>query len=333
MLAIPAVINNIIFSNAKALGNTLGGEGRFWPWREGDIFYARDGAGETPIVFLHGIYAGASIFEWRKNFNALSKNNDVIALDWLGFGLSDKPNIRYSDMLYIDLITDFLREVVGKPCIVVASSLGAAYAIEAAAHLPDIVKSLVLVCPSGYRNLLTPEDTPAQEIKFKVMSAPILGPSLYNVISSRANLWKYLCDEVYFDPSYVTEEVVDHYATASHQYGAQYAPLAFISGELGHSVQDAMPKLTQKDIRIVWGREAIQSPLADAEPFLSANKNAELKVFDKAGLLPHDEQAEGFNRMVANIADGTGSEPGHESKNGTGSGRGKKKVEVEETAE
>jgi hypothetical protein len=56
-------------------------------------------------------------------------------------------------------------------------------------------------------------------------------------------------------------------------------------------------------------------------------------VFDKAGLLPHDEQAEGFNRMVANIADGTVSEPGHESKNGTGSGRGKKKVEVEETAE
>ena len=41
--AVPALINNAIFSRAKALGNTLGGEGRFWSWREGDFFYAHDG--------------------------------------------------------------------------------------------------------------------------------------------------------------------------------------------------------------------------------------------------------------------------------------------------
>jgi pimeloyl-ACP methyl ester carboxylesterase len=302
LLAIPALVNNAIFARAKALGNTVGGEGRFWPWREGDVFYARDGAGDKPIVFVHGIYAGASVFEWRKNFHALSKSHNVIAFDWLGFGLSDKPNIRYSDTLYVELLTDFLREVVGKPCTIVASSLGAAYAIEAAAALPEIVESLVLVCPSGYRTLTSPEDTPTQEAKFRVISAPIIGPSLYNVITSRANLWRYLCDDVYFDPSYVTEEVVDHYATASHQYGAQYAPLAFISGELGHSVQDSFPHLTQRNIEIVWGREAHMTPLSDAEPFLSANSHAELRVLDKAGLLPQDEQAEAFNRLVIESA-------------------------------
>jgi pimeloyl-ACP methyl ester carboxylesterase len=316
LLAVPALINNAIFSRAKALGNTIGGEGRFWPWREGDIFYARDGSGSHPIVFVGGIYAGASVFEWRKNFGALAKSHEVIAFDWLGFGLSDKPNIRYSETLYIELLTDFLREVVGKPCTVVASSLGAAYAIEAAAALPEIVESLVLVCPTGYRNLTSPDNSSIQEGLYRTLTAPIIGPSLYNFMTSRANLWRYLCDEVYFDPSYVTEEVVDHYSTASHQYGAQYAPLAFIAGELGHSVNEAMPKLTQEKIRIVWGREAHQSPLADAEPFLSSNPRAELTVLDKAGLLPQDEQAEAFNRLVSDSLPPKSASPANTAMNG-----------------
>ena len=94
-----------------------------------------DGDG-PPVVLLHGLYAGASLYEWRKNFDALGEHFDVTAIDWLGFGLSDKPNIRYSDTLYIEMLRDFLREVIGRPCTLVASSLAAAYAVEAARLAP-----------------------------------------------------------------------------------------------------------------------------------------------------------------------------------------------------
>jgi len=80
-VAAPAVINSAIFSRAKALGNAIGGEGRFWPWREGDLFFTRQGQGKPPIVLLHGIYTGASCYEWRKNFDALSEHFTVYALD------------------------------------------------------------------------------------------------------------------------------------------------------------------------------------------------------------------------------------------------------------
>jgi pimeloyl-ACP methyl ester carboxylesterase len=40
------------------------------------------------------------------------------------------------------------------------------------------------------------------------------------------------------------------------------------------------------------------TPLPEAEPFLSANPNAELTVIDKSGMLPHDEQSMAFNRLV-----------------------------------
>ena len=105
-------------------------------------------------------------------------------------------------------------------------------------------------------------------------------------------------NQTYFDPSFVDDAMVAHYSTVAHQYGAQNAPPAFISGLLNHSVADAFPKLTQQPLRIIWGREARMTPLSDAEAFLAANARAELTVFDKSGLLPHDEQAQGFNRLV-----------------------------------
>ena len=73
------------------------------------------------------------------------------------------------------------------------------------------------------------------------------------------------------------------------------------AGLLNHSVADAFPALGQKNIRIIWGREARITPLSDAEAFLAANAHAELTVFDKSGMTPQDEQAQGFNRLAVEI--------------------------------
>ena len=70
---------------------------------------------------------------------------------------------------------------------------------------------------------------------------------------------------------------------------------------MNHSIADVFPKLPQKTLRIVWGREARLTPLSDAEAFLAANPRAELTVLDKSGILPHDEQAQAFNRLVIGL--------------------------------
>lgn len=301
LVAAPAIINNAVFSRAKALGNPIGGEGRFWPWREGDLFYTRQGQGKPPVVLLHGIYAGASIYEFRKNFDVLGEHFTVYALDWLGFGLSDKPKTHYSSQMYVDMLCDFLQEVVGEPCAVVATSLAAAYAIEAAAARPELIESLILICPTGMGQLSESGKDVKNDVIYHFVNAPLVGTSLYNGMSSTISLRAYLQNQVYFDPSYVTDEMVDHYSTATHQFNSQYATLCFISGQLNRNVAETLPKLTQKNIRLVWGRESRQTPLSDAEPFLAANSNVEMTVFDKAGMLPHDEQASAFNRLVTEI--------------------------------
>jgi len=294
-----AAANNAVFARAKALGNTLGGEGRFWPGPYGDIFYTRQGKG-LPVILLHGIYAGASGYEWRKNFDALAEHYSVYAPDWLGFGLSDKPRIRYTASQYVEQLSQFLREVVKEPCALVASSLASAYAVQTAHDCPELVQSLILVCPTGFQHLAKPPGAGSEAV-YQMTHAPLLGTTLYNGVTSLPYLRHYLMNETYFDPSYVDDALLDHYSTASHQYGAQNALPSFVSGLLNHSVADIFPTLTQKTLRVVWGREAQLTPLSDAEAFLAANPRAELTVFDKSGLLPHDEQAQAFNRLVVDL--------------------------------
>lgn len=297
-VAAVAAANNAVFGRAKALGNALGGEGRFWPGPYGDIFYTKQGQGR-PVVLLHGIYAGASGYEWRKNFDTLSEHFQVYAPDWLGFGLSDKPRIRYTASQYIEQLEQFLRTVVKEPCALVASSLACAYAVQAAADAPEQVTDLTLVCPTGFRHLAKDPDAKTEAI-YQATHAPLLGTTVYNGVTSLPSLRWYLMNQTYFDPSYVDDALLDHYSTASHQYGSQNAPPSFFSGLLNHSVAEAFPNLTQP-LRLVWGREAQMTPLSDAEAFLAANRRAELTVFDKSGLLPHDEQAQGFNRLVVDL--------------------------------
>ena len=298
-LAGVAVANGAVFAQAQALGNTLGGEGRFWPGPYGDLFYARQGKG-YPVLLLHGIYAGASGYEWRRNFDTLSEHFEVYALDALGFGLSDKPRIRYEASQYVEQITQFIKEVIGKPCAVIGSSLSGAYAIAAAYKIPDLVNELILVCPTGMHRLSEAPGAKGEAL-YQALRAPLAGTTFWNLMTSAASLRYYLMNQTYFDPSYVDDAMVTHYSTASHQYGCQNAPPSFVAGLLNLDISVELPALPQNTIRIVWGREARITPLSDAEAFVAANASIELTILDKSGMLPHDEQAQGFNRIVVDL--------------------------------
>src|ERR671917_185250 len=129
----------------------VGGEAGTYQWKHGQIFYRHAGEEQAPpVLFVHGIGAGARSFMWRRNFLPLARHFRVYALDLLGFGFSDKPaNASYSAELYVELISDFIREVAGAPASLVASSLGAAYCVRVGDEQPELVRLLVLVAPTG----------------------------------------------------------------------------------------------------------------------------------------------------------------------------------------
>ena len=64
---------------------------------------------QPAVVLIHGF--GASVYHWRYNIPALVEAGyRVLALDLLGFGLSDKPIIEYSAEVWRDQVC-FCRQL------------------------------------------------------------------------------------------------------------------------------------------------------------------------------------------------------------------------------
>src|SRR5829696_3434894 len=89
-----ALYNRRLERSGGTIPDRLGGERRRYRWREFDLAYTVAGEGE-PLLLVHGIYAGASSFEFRNNFEELSRSFRVYALDLLGCGMSERPARRY----------------------------------------------------------------------------------------------------------------------------------------------------------------------------------------------------------------------------------------------
>lgn len=293
--AIPAVINAAIARSRRDLGMMLPGEEGEYGWLLGRIHYQVRGEGE-PLVLIHGIGAGSSTYEFRYNFDALSERYKVYAYDLPGFGLSERRNQTYTAEMMTLAMMDFLRDVVKEPAHIVASSLSAAHAIQLAARHPELIKSLVLVCPTGIQDLVRRVPVLSQ-IAYGAFSLPAIGTSLYNGIASCAYIEKFLKENVYYDVAMVTPALVEQNYQSAHRDNAQYVLRSFISGLLNCDVAPVYPHLRQL-IFVAWGRHTRISPVEHARDFYDQHAHARLRIFENSRLLPHTEEAEDFNAAV-----------------------------------
>lgn len=302
-----AALNAVIQRNASEPDESaLGGEARFFRWKHGHVFYKSSGAENAgpPLVFIHGIGAGSSSFMWRKNFDDLAKDFRVYALDLLGFGFSDKPAAApYSADLYVELITDFIREVSGFPVNVIASSLGAAYAIRVADEHPELIDSMVLNGPTGSETL-NRRPGMAGAAFYGLLQSPVLGTSFYNVMASERSIRDFARDNLFYDHRRVTDRLVTNLYATSHQPGAQHAIAAFLAGYLNTDTRLPFSRLTQRTV-LVWGKQDTTTPVDQGILLQHLNPNAKLEVFDYCRMMPEQEQPEKFNALVrANLLTG-----------------------------
>src|SRR5882672_2787633 len=295
-----AAVNAAIQRNASEPDDSaLGGDARFYNWKHGRVFYKIAGAEHAgpPVVFIHGVGAGASSFMWRKNFDDLAKDFRVYAFDLLGFGFSDKPAAAsYSADLYVDLITDFIREVSGYPANIIASSLGAAYAIRVADEHPELVNSMILNGPAG-ADALNRRPGMAGAAFYGLLQSPVLGTSFYNVMASERSIRDYARDNLFYDHRRVTDRLVANLYATSHQAGAQHAIAAFLSGYLNTDTRAPFARLTQP-IVLVWGKQDATTSMEKRIALLELNEQAHLEIFDYCRMMPEQEHPEKFNALV-----------------------------------
>ncbi len=288
---------NRALGNAPLPTNALGGTQRAWSWRGHEIFVTEAGTG--PLVLLvHGVSAGASSYEYRKLFPLLARRHRVVAFDLLGCGLSDKPKISYQAELFVEQIVDALEAFGGEPAAVVASSLGAAFAIRALARTGERVDRLVAICPTGLGGTRDNESSRAGSAVTALFAVPVLGEAAFNVLASKAAIRRFLMRQTYADRTRATPEVVDHYYAVTHQRGARFVPAAYAGGRLNCDVARDLPFLTVP-LQVLWGERATGvSPPSNADEFLRLARDARLVTFPGSGLLPHEEEPEAVDAAL-----------------------------------
>jgi pimeloyl-ACP methyl ester carboxylesterase len=298
-----AAVNAVIRRNAlEPDDSALGGAADFFAWKHGRVFYKTAGAEHAgkPIVFIHGIGAGVSSFMWRKNFDHLARDFRVFAPDLLGFGFSDKPaTVAYSADLYVELISDFLREVVGGPANIIASSLSASYVVRVADEHPDLINSMILNAPAGY-DTLNSRPGMAGAAFYGLLQSPVLGTSFYNVMASERSIRDYARRSLFYDHRRVTNRLVSNFYATSHQEGAQHAIAAFLSGYLNVDMREAFARLNQRVV-LVWGRQDLTTPVAKGIALVDLNPRVRLEVFDYCRMMPEQEHPEEYNDLVREI--------------------------------
>ena len=296
-----ALYNKVTETTAGELDTVLTGEERRYPWKYGDMFYEVKGDREAKsVVLIYGFGPGASSYEWRKNIDTLSEQYRVYALDLLGFGLSDHPAIDYDAETYTDLLNDFIREVVGKPAIVIAHGLTSAYVITAAYRRPQLFERLILVAAPP-TILQESYPGPINALWKAVLRAPIVGQFIYNLLTSRSAIRGYYDRQGYHNPGLITDELVEYVYTTAHQPNSRHATAAFLSNYLHLDVHEPLSRL-QVPVVAIWGREGLLTPAEASEAFKRVNPRINVRILDKATLQLQDEQAAQFNNVLREFA-------------------------------
>jgi len=102
------------------------------------------GTGARPIVLLHGIGMGRSVY--LDFVQRLSGR--VIGLDLPGFGEAPEPVRTLTMERHADLVAAYLRTRGITDAVVLGHSMGSQIAVEVAARHPDVVSALVLAGPT-----------------------------------------------------------------------------------------------------------------------------------------------------------------------------------------
>jgi pimeloyl-ACP methyl ester carboxylesterase len=237
------------------------------------IHYVDEGKG-PPVVLIHGF--ASSLGAWTSVKKELVGNHRVIALDLKGFGHSDRPEGDYSPKAEAQIVLGLLDKLdVKEPVALVAHSWGSSVALQVALLAPQRVERIALYDAWVYSDQLP---------NFFLWSrADGLGEALIGAFYDQR------ADEkiagAFYDPSYVTEELVEVVEAQLSRPGTKAAALAAIRGQRYEEVETQY-KTIDKPTLLLWGREDRVTTLSVGERLSKDLPKAKLIVYPQCGHFP-----------------------------------------------
>lgn len=280
-------------------------EGNFYSFRFGNIFYTRQGNGH-PLLLIHQLYSTCSHIEFKSLVEELSAHYTVYTLDLLGCGRSDKPPITYTAYLYVQLINDFIKNVIGKPTHIIASGNSASPVLLACSAEPSLYDKLILINPPSLRTCNQIPNVYRRIFKY-LIDTPILGTFLYHICVSKRHITRKLEKKIFYSPSngesssYLLRQ---KQKCAAYLYegahlngcGSKYLYASLKARYLNANIANAVKKINNS-IYIVMGKGE-PGCIDTISEYKSQNCAIETTILPKTKRVPHLESPSRFINII-----------------------------------
>ena len=258
--------------------------------------YVMAGQG-SPVILLHGL--SGSLRFWYPNIEPLAQRHQVYALDMVGFGFTDKPQVEYSLPYAVTFIRDFMDALGITAASLVGTSAGGLLAATVALQHPEQVSGLVLVDSGGLG--------PNLGLSLRLLSLPLIGEFL-----CQPSRWKArtMLRGLFYNPDLLEEELVEELFQVQCLPGAKQALLAAIRSGIGWWGQrpeiNLLDRLSQLKVPalIIWGADDALLPLSHGIEAHRRIPNSRLHVVAECGHCPHLERPNEFNSTVLEFLEG-----------------------------
>lgn len=254
---------------------------------EGVQYFYREVGENNPdtILMIHG-FLGSS-YDFIDVMNALKDRYHIIAVDMIGFGLSEKPiDFDYAKQNQAQGLVKFLDTLGIDEVTIMAHSMGGEVSIHLAHDYPDYVNEMILIGSGGYveesQNGLMPSNIPMFVYDYVVRN--------------------YYIQRTFFLTAYAQDEI-DTGRITFHDFDEMYYVNKTIPGNIlqaftrdndSGSTNDKLGLIRQPTL-LIWGEFDSFIPLATGIKLQQAMSNvAQLVVIQDAGHLPFDTYFEEF---------------------------------------
>ena len=220
------VINRVHTSLSTVKNLLANSENHYYEWRFGKIRYQKKGSG-APLLLIHDLTVGSSNYEYHRLINNLTEKNEVYSIDLLGYGLSDKPSMTYTNNLYEQLTSDFIKNVIGRKTSVVVCGESVPFVMMACHNNPDIINKLICINP---QSLYQQNQIPSKQTKLMkfFLEIPILGTFIYHVLTNKHSIEEAFRKQYFCQSGEIKEKYISNYLEAAHT-GNYYSKFAFAS--------------------------------------------------------------------------------------------------------
>lgn len=258
---------------------------RWLPLKEGRVHYVDEGEGE-PILFVHGTPTWS--FEWRHLIRALSKTNRCVAVDLLGFGLSDRPaSADYSPEAHAKRVAEFVEALGLTNFTLVVHDFGGPIALPLA--LSGKAKRLIVL-----NSWMWKFDDARMRKRAKLARGRLM-KFLYRRFNASLRM---LLPSVYADKRMLTKAIHAQYlapfpdADSRERVLFALAKALLGSSDYYASLWEKRAALSRIPVTVIWGMKDDAFPPAYLDNWVAGVPNARLVRIEDAGHWPHEEQPE-----------------------------------------